>query len=419
MLALVPMMAEAQTLTLEQCQEQARENYPVIKRYDLIQQTTDFTVENIQKGWLPQISALAQATYQSDVATLPSPLQNMLGQYGYDVKGLKKDQYRIAIDVNQTVWDGGLMKRQKEIARLQGDVQTAQADVDMYAIRQRVNDLYFGVLLLDEKIRLNGELQSMLQSNLDKLSSMLKNGVAMKSDVNTVKAEKLRAEQQATELQTTRQSLVRVLSEFCGKEVSAVMKPNVLYSMSNGQSNNRPELSLFDKQISLAEAQEGKLKSKLMPRFSVFAQGYYGYPGYDMFHDMFHHTWSLNGMVGARVVWNIDGVYRNKSDRAKLQTQRNLIETGRETFLFNNRLMEVQQTEGVEKYRRLMQEDDAIVNLRSEVRQSAESKLQHGIIDTNNLLQEITRENQARIDRQTHEVQMLKEMYDLKYTTNN
>ena len=417
-LALMPMLAQAQTVTLDECQQLARENYPLIKRYDLIQQTTDFTVSNIMKGWLPQISAAAQATYQSDVMTLPDPLQGMLGQYGYDVKGLKKDQYRIGIDVNQTVYDGGLISNQKNIARLQGEVQTAQADVDLYAIRQRVNDMYFGILLLNEKIQLNQDLQTLLQSNLDKLESLLRNGVAMQSDVNTIKAEKLRAVQGGTELAASKKSLVRMLSTFIGKEITDVAKPNIQSSMFNVQSeNNRPELSLFDKQLQLANAQEKMLNSKLLPRLSIFAQGFYGYPGYDAFDAMFNHDWKLNGMIGTRLVWNIDGLYRNKTDKKKIEAQRNLIETGRETFLFNNSLLQIQQNEGIAKYRQLIAEDD-IVSLRSQVRQSAESKLTHGIIDTNNLLQEITRENQAKIDRSTHEVQMLKKTYDLKFTVN-
>lgn len=199
-MALLPMVSQAQTVTLDECQQLARENYPLIKQYDLIQQTTDFTVSNIMKGWLPQITAAAQATWQSDVMTLPNPLQNSLKQQGYNVQGLKKDQYRVGVELNQIVFDGGLMASQSRVAKLQGEVQRAQTDVDMYTIRQRVNDMYFGILLLNEKIQLNQDLQILLQSNLDKLSSLLKNGVAMQSDVNTVKAEKLRAIQGGTEL---------------------------------------------------------------------------------------------------------------------------------------------------------------------------------------------------------------------------
>lgn len=416
-LMLLPILAQAQTVTLDECQRLAQENYPLIKQYDLIRQTTDYSVSNISKGWLPQISAVAQASYQSDVMTLPDPLQAMLGQQGYDVKGLRKDQYRIGIDLNQTVYDGGLISGQKNVARLEGEVQTAQTTTDLYAIRQRINDLYFGILLLEEKIRLNKDLQTLLQSNLDKLHSMLSNGIAMQSDVNTVMAEKLKAEQQATELASSRKSLLDMLAVFIGKSITNLTIPQDV--MVQTMENNRPELRLFDTQIELANAQERLLNARLLPKLSVFAQGYYGYPGYDMFDAMFNRDWKLNGMIGVRLSWNIGALYTRKNDRAKLNTHRGLVESARETFLFNNHLTEIQQSDGIAKYRQMIKDDQEIVALRSDVRRSAESRLEHGIIDTNNLLQEITRENQSRIDLSTHTILMLKESYDLKYTTNN
>lgn len=416
-LMLLPILAQAQTVTLDECQRLAQENYPLIKQYDLIRQTTDYSVSNISKGWLPQISATAQASYQSDVMTLPDPLQAMLGQQGYAVKGLRKDQYRIGIDLNQTVYDGGLISGQKNVARLEGEVQTAQTTTDLYAIRQRINDLYFGILLLEEKIRLNKDLQTLLQSNLDKLHSMLSNGIAMQSDVNTVMAEKLKAEQQATELASSRKSLMDMLAVFIGKNITNLDMPQDV--MVQTMENNRPELRLFDTQIELANAQERLLNARLLPKLSVFAQGYYGYPGYDMFDAMFNRDWELNGMIGVRLSWNIGALYTRKNDRAKLNTHRGLVESARETFLFNNHLTEIQQSDGIAKYRQMIKDDQEIVALRSDVRQSAESRLEHGIIDTNNLLQEITRENQSRIDLSTHTILMLKESYDLKYTTNN
>lgn len=416
-LMLLVLPAQGQTVTLDECQQLAEENYPLIKQYDLIRQTTDYTVSNIGKGWLPQISAMAQATYQSDVMTLPDVLQRMLGQQGLQAKGISKDQYRVGVDINQTVYDGGLISGQKDVARLEGEVQSAQTATDLYAVRKRINDLYFGILLLDEKIQLNKDLQTLLQSNLNKLNSMLAHGVAMKSDVNTVKAEKLKAEQQATELASSRKSMTDMLSVFIGREVANLGMPQDV--VVNTHENKRPELHLFDSQIKLADAQEKLLNARLLPRLSVFAQGYYGYPGYNQFEAMFNRTWKLNGIVGVRLSWNIGALYTRKNDRAKLSTRRGLVESARETFLFNNRLLEIQQSDGIAKYRQLIVDDKEIVSLRSDVRRAAESKLEHGIIDTNNLLQEITRENQSRIDLSTHTILMLKENYDLKYTTNN
>lgn len=416
-LILLSQALDAQTVTLGQCQRLAQENYPLIRQYDLISQTTDYTLSNISKGWLPQISAIAQATYQSDVMTLSRPLQNVLNQQGYNVRGVGKDQYRIGIDINQTVYDGGSISGQKNVARIEGEVQAAQTATDLYAVRQRVNDLYFGILLLDEKLKLNRELQNLLQSNLDKLKSMLSHGVAMRSDVSTVMAEKLTAEQQATELASSRKSLMDMLAVFIGQGITELVMPRDEMELPEG--NKRPELHLFDTQIELANAQERLLNARLLPKLSVFAQGYYGYPGYDQFDAMFSRAWKLNGMAGVRLSWNIGALYTRKNDRARLSAHRGLVESSRATFLFNNRLLEIQQTDGIARYRKMIGDDREIVELRSEVRRAAESKLEHGIIDTNNLLQEITRENQARIDLSTHTVLLLKEIYELKYTTNN
>lgn len=339
-LLLLPLCSLAQTVTLDECQRLAHENYPLIKQYDLIKQTTDYTVDNISKGWYPQISALAQATLQSDVMTLPDPLQKTLGQQGLDVKGLRKDQYRIGVDINQTIYDGGLIREQKNVAQLEGEVQQAQTTTELYSVRGRINELYFGILLLDEKLMLNKDLQTLLQSNLDKLQAMLAHGTAMQSDVNILKAEKLKAEQQATELEASRQSLMNMLSLFTGKQITGIAMPQDIVVSSAG--NNRPELDLFNSQIKLFYAREKLLDARLKPRVSAFAQGYYGYPGFDQFDAMFNRTWKLNGMIGVRVSWNIGALYTRKNDRAKLNAARGLTETVRETFLFNNRLLETQ-----------------------------------------------------------------------------
>lgn len=416
-LLLLPLSALAQTMTLDECQKLAQENYPLIRQYDLVRLSTDYNVSNIAKGWLPQISAVAQATYQSDVMALPDPLRDVLSQRGFGMRGLRRDQYRVGIDLSQTVYDGGAISGQKSVARIEGEVQTAQAATDMYAVRQRINDLYFGILLLDEKIKLNQDLQTLLQSSLGKLTAMLSHGTAMLCDVNTLRAEKLRAEQQSVELSSSRKSLTDMLSVFIGKKVTSLEQPQDITVTTQG--NNRPELYLFNSQIELANAQESLLSSRLLPKLSLFAQGFYGYPGYNQFEAMMSRDWKLGGMAGVRLSWNIGALYTRKNDKAQLTARRGLIETARETFLFNSRLTEIQHVGGIEKYRKMIEGDKEIVRLRQDVRTAAESKLDHGIIDTDNLLQEITRENQSRIDLATHTILMLQESYNLKYTKNN
>jgi outer membrane protein TolC len=414
-LTMLPMLALGQTL--EECQQAAEKNYPLIRQYGLIEKTTQLTVANIQKGWLPQVSASAQATYQSDVTGWPDEMKTMMSGMGIDMKGLKKDQYRVGIDVQQTIYDGGVIGSQKRIAREQGKVQAAQNEVNIYHVRRRVNEMYFGLLLIDEQIKLNRDLQTLLAGNESKLESMTKQGTAAESDLQNVKAERLNAVQKATELASQKQMLLRMLSTFCGMEVKAVQKPQVEID-GNGMTteNRRPELKMLDAQIGLLNAQEKALNAVLMPKVGVFAQGFYGYPGLNMFEDMMRHKWSLNGIIGARVTWNIGALYTRKNDKAKLQLQRDITENSREVFLFNNQLEQIQQCENVERYQKLMTDDDEIIALRQAVRRAAESKLAHGIIDVNDLVREINQENAACVQQSVHEIEMLKEIYDNKYT---
>lgn len=413
---MLPVMVQAQTL--EECQQAAERNYPQIRQYGLISKTTDLTVANIGKGWLPQITASAQATYQSDVTAWPEQMQAVYQQMGIGLEGLKKDQYRVGIDVQQTVYDGGVISRQQEIARLQGEVEAAQTDVSLYQVRKRVNDMYFGLLLLDRQMELNKDLQTLLVANEQKLASMVKNGTAAASDHQSMKAERLNVVQQATSLEAQRRALCRLLSAFCGIEVTEAVKPVVDVAPVSPHTVLRPELKAIDAQLRLADAQEKALDAALMPKLGVFAQGYYGYPGLNMFEDMMHHRWSLNGIVGARLSWNVGALYTRKNDKAKILLQRESAENRREVFLFNNRLEQMQQDEDVSRYRRLMADDAEIIGLRMAVRKAAESKLAHGIIDVNDLVKELNSENAAKVQQSVHEIEMLKGIYDLKFTTN-
>ena len=320
----------------------------------------------------------------------------------------------MGVDINQTVFDGGAINSQKQIAREQGKVQAAQTEVSLYQVRKRVNEMYFSLLMLDDQIRLNHDLQELLAGNEKKLTSMVKSGTAAESDLKNVKAERLNVIQQATNLESQRRMLQTMLGTFCGIEIKNVQKPAACDIRA---TNNRPEMRLFDSQLQLANAQEKAINAALMPRLSVFAQGYYGYPGYNMFEDMMRHDWSLNGMIGARLTWNIGALYTRKNDKAKIQLQRDLTENSREVFLFNSNLEQIQQNENIARYKKLMADDHEIISLRSSVRKAAESKLSHGIIDVNDLVREINQENAAKVQLSMHEIEMLKQIYDYKFTT--
>lgn len=415
---LLSVSADAQ-LTLDECQQMASDNYPLLQKYDLVRQTTEYTIKNIQRGYWPQLSLGGQVSYQSEVTDLPDVLSHLLSESSPNYKGMAKDQYQIALDLNQVIWDGGHIKARRDLAASDAEVQVAQADVEMYAIRSRVNELFFGILLLDEKIRLNETLQTLLLDNCRMLETRKMHGTAMESDVDVMRAEYLEARQDLTALRSMRKSYRQMLAIFIGKDTASVInlqKPAA--SLPQTFDNRRPELNLYAMQMQQTEAQSRLLNVGLRPKLSLFAQGVYGYPGYDMFDSMFDHDLKLNGIVGIRFSWNIGRLYTFKTDKHKLELTRKQIETAREIFLFNNNLQSVREREAVNQYHQMMEEDSDIIRLRTSVRQAAEAKLQHGVIGVNDLLQEITKENRARIDHSLHEMEMLKNIYELKHTIN-
>ncbi|MBW4895790.1 TolC family protein [Prevotella melaninogenica] len=415
-LALIMLSSVSRAQTLEECQQAAENNYPLIKQYGLIAKTTQLTVKNIQKGWLPQLTASAQATYQSAVTAWPESMQTMYQQMGLNMKGLRKDQYKISIDLQQTIYDGGAISSQRNIAQQEGKVEEAQTETNLYQVRRHVNEMYFSLLLLNEQIQLNEDVKALLQSSEKKLFAMVKGGTAATSDLDNVRAERLSVEQQNENLKQQKLMLQRMLSVFCGLEVNDTQKPAPIQIATS--VSNRPEMRLYNSQLELTEAKEKALDTQLRPKLGLFAQGFYGYPGLNMFEDMMNRKWSLNGIVGVKLSWNVSALYTHKNDKARLNAQREMIENAREVFLFNNKLEEIQQSENISRYQTMMKSDDEIIVLRTNVRKAAESKLAHGIIDVISLLREINNENAAKTQQTIHEIDMLKEMYNLKYTNN-
>lgn len=408
----------AAAVTLQQCQDAAQANYPLIKQRELIERTTHYTLSNIRKGWLPQVSVTAQATLQSDVVAWPQQMRAMMDQMGLELKGLKKDQYRIGVDINQNVWDGGSIAAQTAVAQEQGQVSLAQNEVNLHAVRRRVNEMYFALLLVDQQLALNDSHRQLLDASEKKLAALLSKEVVAQCDYDIVRAEQLAVTQQRTQLEAQRQAVALMLGQLCGITVDEVEMP-LVPAAAGTTGNHRPELRLADAQLRLADAQERSLNAALMPRVSLFAQGYYGYPGYNMFEDMVSRKFTLNGMIGARLTWNMGALYTRRADKAKLQLQRDMARNSRDLFLLNNSLEVTEQQQNIARYNALAQTDQQIIDLRERVRKAAESKLAHGIIDVNDLVKEINRENEARVNQWVHQIEMLKQLYDLKITVNN
>ncbi|MGM9815474.1 MAG: TolC family protein [Lepagella sp.] len=413
----VGITASGETLTLSQCREMARENYPLVERYDLINRTAEYTLSNLSKSYLPQILFRGQASYQSDVAALPEALQSVMQGMGYESKGIRKDQYNLGLNLTQSIYDGGKVSASKRVAEEQRNVELRQNEVSLYHLNERIDDLYFGLLLLDRQIELNRELQRMLLDNCRKLEAMIADGIALQSDYDTMKAEQLKASQQLIQLQSTRQAYLDMLKLFIGREGDIeVEKP--MAEMPASMEIDRPELKLYDTQIGLNRARLSQTDVAVRPTLSLFARGGYGYPGYNLFESMTSHDWKLTGIVGLRLDWNISGFYTRRNERRKIETAISEVENAREVFMFNTRLDITRQESEIKKYCEVMAQDQEIIKLRQSIRATSEAKLEKGVIDVNDLVKDMTEENRAMIESSVHEIEMLKSIYQLRNSVN-
>jgi len=406
-----------QSVSIEQCYGWAEENYPQIKRYGLINQAMQYDLSNAAKAWLPQVALSAKATYQSDVtkfpldfSALPAPMNTL------SVPTLSKDQYQVAAEVSQTIWDGGLTHSSRMITRAQAEADRKQTESDLYALKDRINQLYFGCLLQDDLLAQNRLLQQELNNNLDRISAMIQNGTANESDKELLEVELLNVRQRETELNASRSAFLRMLAYFTGQslppdtELRKPALPNGTLSMTI----NRPELSALDAGLQVAEMRNKQITSGLMPRFGAFVQAGYGRPGLNMLEDSFNPFY----IAGVRMSWNLGKLYTLKNDRRKVGIARQQIDMAKETFLFNTQLQLIQQDENVRKIDELMRSDEEIVRLRSNVKKASEAKLENGVIAVSDLVRDIISEDMAKQSASIRRTQYIMAVYQFMHITN-
>ena len=404
--------------SLEECRHLAREHYPEIRQYDLIAQTEQYNLSNAARAWIPQVTLSGQATYQSATPTYPEAFNTILQANGIEMAGISRDQYKIAVDVSQHIWDGGKSKADKAIAEAETEEQRSRVDVSLYDLQSRVDNLYFGILLLDERKAQTEALIEVLASNLARLQTYYRNGVAMQADVDAVEAELLTARQSLGQVESSRASYRRMLEIFIGQPLAAENLERPAMQQLQSRTSARPELALFEAQESKLEAQRKAINASLMPRFSAFAQGYYGYPGLDMFKSMVSSAWTPNAIVGVRMSWNIGAFYTKRNNLEKLNAAEKQIAVQRDVFLFNTQMQTTQDDGEIARLRQAITDDSRIVELRRRVRMAAESQLKNGVIDATDLLRKISDETAAALARSTHEIELLQATYRLKTTLN-
>ena len=420
-LLLCQLSVKAQSLTIETCQEKANANYPLVKQYGLIEQTAQYNVSNANKGYLPQLSISAKATYQSAVTQIPSSLGDVLSKLTgkpFSFPALPKDQYQAVIEATQVIWDGGVISTQKKITNLSKEVEKQKLEVDLYALKDRVNQLFFGILLLNEQLKQNDILKNDLLTNYNRLNAFKQNGIAYQADLDALNVEQLNANQREADLKSTRKSFSIMLSALTGLDISdrtELTKPDLSLAVLKETSNHRPELRLFEAQNNLYESQKSLLDAGNRPKIGAFVQGGYGQPGLNMFTTGFSPFY----IGGIRFSWNISGLYSQKNNLNKIDLSKKTVDIQKETFEFNNNLITRQQQTEIEKLQSTLANDDEIIRLRRNIKKAATSKLENGTASVSDLIRELNAENQAIQLKSLHEIQLLMNVYQLKNNINN
>jgi outer membrane protein TolC len=386
-------------LTLEQAYDLARQNYPVIKQKDLVRKTADLTIENLNKGFLPQFTVSGQATYQSDVTSVPFSLP------GIKIDPTGKDQYKLQAELSQLVYDGGNTAAQRSFQNANALVEDQKAEVELYKVKDRINQLYLGILLVDEQVKQAEYVKNDIQLGIKRVEAQVKNGTAFRSSQLTLEAELMKNDQRVIELKANRKGLVDVLSLFLNKQLPAdvQLEQPVVPATLVKESVIRPELKLYNYQSELFKVQNSLISAKNRPRTSLFVQGGYGRPALNLLNNSFDFFY----IAGVRLNWSLGNLYTTKKERELLQVNQRMVDVQKELFMLNTNTQLMQQQAEVDKLSQLIQSDQQIIDIRTQVKEAANAQLSNGVITANDFLKEVNAEDQAKQSLITHQLQLL------------
>jgi outer membrane protein TolC len=395
----VLLFAQDTNLSLEQAYELAQQNYPLIKQRDLIRQTSGLISENLGKAFLPQLSLNGQASYQSDVTSINLSLP------GTGIQPLSKDQYRIVTDLNQLVYDGGVIKQQKNIQQLNEEVSQQTVEVALYNIKDRINQLFLGVLFIDEQLKQTELVKGDLEIGIKNVEALVNNGVSFRSNLDMLKAELLGADQHTIELRSARKGLLDVMSLFINKDLpeNTILQKPVPGITVLTDSIERPELHLFLAQKNQLSGQLNLINARNRPKASLFWEGGYGRPALNLLKNEFAFFYT----TGFRMNWAFGGFYTQKKEKKIIELNQKSIELQKKVFLLNTNTQLKQQESEIDKLAKLIDTDKGIITLRYNVKEAARAQLENGVITANDYLKEVNAENQARQNLIIHNVQLL------------
>jgi outer membrane protein TolC len=401
--------AMAQVLSIDSCYALANKNYPLIKQYELIEKTKEYTLSNANKAYLPQLSITAIEGYI--FGELPSfgPANGETASSDFKFIGIAQ--------LNQTIWDRGATKTEKRIITASSETEKASLDVAMYDLHARVNQLYFGILLVDEQLIQLEVQNTILNNNVNRVKQLSDNGLAYKTDLEEIKVEQLKLNQRKTEFKYVRSGYVEILSLLIGAKITepiTLQKP-ALYNPLPDFQILRPELSLYKSQRSLVNAQSDLQRVSLMPKIGLLGAGVMLAPGIGSG----GNSATSIGVAGLSASWSIGGFYKRKNEKQLTLQSLNKINVQEETFLFNTKLQTTQTSANVEKQKAILSGDDEIVSLRNSIRESYQLKYNTGTGSLMDLLDATEKESEARSQKALHEMQLLMTIYEQKTITGN
>lgn len=398
-----------ENITIEECYTLAREIYPLTQQRGLIEQSEAYSLENASKGYLPNLTLHAQATIQSDVPSIPFDLP------GIEAPLVPKSQYKVYGELNQVIYDGGAIKLNKEFTSTESLTRQQQLEVDLYTLKERINQLYFGILLIEEQEAQLTLRQLDLELGLGKVQAAIDAGIALKSNRNVLKVELLKVNQQHIEFQATRLAFIDMLSQMIGKPLNANTSFTKPTQVDIYNEINRPELQLFDLQTQSLNLRNDQLETANRPKVQLFLQGGLGRPGLNIFDAQIKGYF----IGGVGLSWPLVGYYTNNNTRSMITLEQEQISLKRQTFLYNTNLQLTRNNAEINKLNQLLSSDDEIVDLLSSIKNTALTQMENGVITANDYLVEVNKEDQARQSKILHEMQLLMAQYASKTTSGN
>tara|TARA_R110002051_G_scaffold48308_2_gene95338 strand:- start:93980 stop:95215 length:1236 start_codon:yes stop_codon:yes gene_type:complete len=404
-------MAKAQqTISIDDCFNLVAENYPLTKQSILLDEQSRLDIEAINKGKLPMFAINAQATYQSDVTSLPIQLPNL------SIDPPNKDQYRATVDINQLLYNGGLINASSKVIKANNDIKQQEVKVSLYGLKNQINQLYLSVLLLQENYSLLTLKEEQLRTRLNEVKAGVKFGTLLPSSADALEVELIKIKQNYAELNYSKSGLLQKLSLLIGKQLNDnvnLIRPSVVKIMQI--KNQRPEITLFNLQTEKIGLSTELLKKSKLPKISAFAQGGYGNPGLNMLDNNFNTFY----MTGLRLNWNAFDWKKNETEKQSLQINKDIIETEKETFELNTNLELANIASEIDKMEELISYDEEIIPVHEKMVKSAESQLKNGVITSSIFITEFTNMHEAKSNLVLHKTQLLLKQIQYLITLGN